>query len=142
MAFDFVPTFTDLGPRTGAVRGFTIHMAEGGGTVGFLAKKNPRGVSVHYVIEHSGRVVRMLDEGHMHSSIRIGTNSSAIRLDDDQDGFFGRSAAVAVLGDLADAKTSLGPNHSTLAVEIEGFASNGPNDAQNDALVALVADIR
>jgi hypothetical protein len=144
MAFDFEPAFHDLGPRKGPLRGFTIHMAEGGGTVGFLSRKNKHGVSVHYVIEDSGRIVQMLRENRMHSSIRIQNKdgSSAIRRSDDKNGFFGRRAAVAALGNAADVATSRGPNHSTLAVEIEGFAKAGPNDAQNVALVALVADIR
>jgi hypothetical protein len=119
-------------------------MAEGGGTVGFLSRKNRDGVSVHYVIERSGRTVQMLREDHMHSSIRIRNKggASAIRKTDDPNGPFGHSAAVAVLGDGADVTKTLGPNHSTLSVEIEGFARDGPNPAQNDALAALVADIR
>ena len=144
MAFDFEQAFHDLGPRQGPVRGFTIHMAEGGGTVGFLSRENRDGVSVHYVIERSGRTVQMLLESHMHSSIRIRNKdgSSAIRRTNDPNGFFGRSAAVAALGVGADTEKSLGPNHATLAVEIEGFATAGPNDAQDDALVALVTDLR
>jgi hypothetical protein len=96
------------------------------------------------VIERSGRIVQMLREDHMHSSIRIRNKngSSAIRQTDDPQGSFGHSSAVAVLGDRADVRKTLGPNHSTLSVEIEGFAKDGPNDAQKDALVALVADIR
>lgn len=144
MTFPFVQAFHDLGPRKEPILGFTIHMAEGGGTVGFLSHKNRDKVSVHYVIERSGNIVQMLQESHMHSSIRIKNRNgtSAIRKTDDPDGLFGHSAAVAVLGDTADVTKTLGPNHSTLSVEIEGRRKQGPNPAQNDALAALVADIR
>ncbi len=144
MAFPFVQAFHDLGPRKEPILGFTIHMAEGGGTVGFLSRKNRDGVSVHYVIERSGRIVQMLLESHMHSSIRIKQpgGASAIRHTDDPMGPFGHSVAVAVLGDAADVRKALGPNHSTLAVEIEGFRKDGPNPAQHEALATLVADIR
>jgi hypothetical protein len=144
MAFPFVQAFHDLGPRKEPILGFIVHMAEGGGTVGFLSRKNRDGVSVHYVIERSGRIVQMLLESHMHSSIRIRNKNgtSAIRKTDDPGGPFGHSAAAAVLGDAAEVRKALGPNHATLAVEIEGFAKVGPNRLQNDALVTLVADIR
>jgi hypothetical protein len=144
MTFPFVQAFHDLGPRKLPIRGFTIHMAEGGGTVGFLSRKNRDGVSVHYVIDRAGGITQMLLEDHMHSSIRIHNKNgaSAIRRTDDPDGIFGRTAALAVLGDRADTVATLGPNHSTLSVEIEGFARDGPNTAQQDALEVLVADIR
>jgi hypothetical protein len=144
MAFPFVQAFHDLGPRGEPILGFTIHMAEGGGTVGFLSRQNRDGVSVHYVIERSGRIVQMLLESHMHTSIRIQNknSSNAIRQANDPDGFFGHGAAVAVLGDTADTRTTIGPNNSTIAVEIEGFAKKGPNEEQKAALVALVADVR
>jgi hypothetical protein len=112
-------------------------MAEGGGTVGYLAKPNPNGVSVHFVVEYSGRVVQMLRLDHMHSSIR----TSDIRTSDDIDGFYGRSHAVAVMGPWADVKTKLGPNHASIAVEVEGFAVVGPNAAQSIAIDALAAEL-
>jgi hypothetical protein len=144
MPFPFVQAFHDLGLRGEPILGFTIHMAEGGGTVGFLQHANPRGVSVHYVIEDDGRIVQMLLESHMHTSIRIQNKdgSNAIRQGNDPDGFFGHGAAVAVLGDTADTRTTLGPNNSTIAVEIEGFAKKGPNEEQKAALVALVTDVQ
>ena len=144
MAYLFVHAFHDLGVARGPRLGFVVHMAEGGGTVGFLSRANRDGVSVHYVIVYSGRIVRMLDEAHMHSSIRIHEpdGSSAIRLDDDPGGPYGRTAAVRVLGPWADTRTTLGPNQATLAVEIEGFAAAGPNAAQHGALRALTDDIR
>lgn len=120
-------------------------MAEGGGTVGYLSRPNPNGVSVHFVVEYSGRIVQMLDRTHMHSSLR----PSAIRTSDDPPYVvgievvrYGRSAAVAILGDWADvAHGTPGPNHATLAVECEGFARTGPNAAQRAAIVDLAADL-
>lgn len=142
MAYPFVQSRIDIGPRRGPILGFVVHTAQGGGTVGYLDGTGPDGnthdVSVHYVIEGTGRIVQMLREDHAHTSIR----TSAIRMTDDADGFFGRSAAKAVLGAWADIAATLGPNHSTIAVEIEGFAEQGPNDKQVIALVALISDVR
>lgn len=138
VAYPFVRSFHDLGVRRGPVLGFVVHMAEGGGTVNYLAKQNPNGVSVHYVIERTGRIVQMLREDHMHTSIR----TSAIRMDTESDGFYGRKAALAVLGRWADITTTLGPNHATIAAEVEGFAASGPNTAQHGSLRTLVNDVR
>ncbi|HEV8545010.1 MAG TPA: peptidoglycan recognition family protein [Candidatus Limnocylindrales bacterium] len=138
MSYPFVHAATDLGVARGPRLALVVHMAEGGGTVGFLSRPNPDDVSVHYVIEYAGRIVQMLLESHMHSSIR----TTAIRKSDDADGFFGWTAALATLGDWANTAKTLGPNHATLAVEIEGFAAKGPNDDQIIALQALIADLR
>jgi hypothetical protein len=115
------------------------HMAEGGNTVVYLSRPNPNGVSVHFVIEYSGRIVQMLRLSHMHSSIR----TSDIRLTDDTypDPPYGRSTAVGVLGKWSHINTSLGPNHATIAVEVEGFAKDGPNAKQTESIVALAADM-
>jgi hypothetical protein len=110
------------GPRLAAV----WHMAEGGGTVEHLSGEDPRGVSVHLVVRYSGDVVRMLPWDRMHTSIR----SSAIRTTDDADGFYGATAAKAVMGDWANTRRTLGPNHASIAIEIEGYASAGPNAVQ------------
>jgi hypothetical protein len=113
-------------------------MAEGGGTVGYLSRQNPNGVSVHFVIERSGRTVQMLGLDRMHSSIR----TSAIRTTNDTDGFYGATARSAVMGRWGDTRSlTLGPNHASIAVEIEGFARDGPNAAQQAALKALYADL-
>lgn len=142
--YPFVQSHIDLGLRRGPVLGFIVHMAEGGATVAFLAKANPNSVSVHYVIETSGRIVQMLREDRMHSSIRIRNKDLtwAIRGTDDPGGFFGATAARAVMGDWWRPITTLGPNHASIAVEIEGYAVNGPNAAQAAALARLVADVR
>ena len=137
MSYPYVQSYTDLGVRRGPILGFVVHMAEGGGTVGYLSRANPNGVSVHYVIERTGRIVQMLRETHMHSSIR----TSDIRRTDDPDGFYGRTAAVGVLGEWADTRKSLGPNHATIAVEVEGFAKDGPSPDAAAALVRLAQDL-
>ena len=138
MTYAFIASATNIGQARGPRRAFIIHMAEGGGTVGYLSRDNPNGVSVHFVIEYTGRVVQMLAWEQAHSSIR----PSAIRMDNDSDGFYGRTAARAVMGDWADTVKTLGPNHASIAVEIEGFAINGPNDKQKDALARLWFDIQ
>lgn len=141
----FVPSAHDLGPARGPRLAMVWHMAEGGGTVGYLSRPNPNGVSVHFVVETTGRVVQMLALGHMHSSIR----TSDIRRTDDpaytyqgEPVVYGRSAARAALGDWADiAHGTLGPNHATIAVEVEGFAAAGPNAAQTAAIARLAATL-
>lgn len=137
-AYPFVKSYVDLGPARGPRLALVAHVAEGGGTVGYLSRKNPNGVSVHFVIERSGRVVRMLPLDHMHSSIR----PSAIRTSDDADGFYGASAARTVMGEWADTRRSLGPNHASIAVEVEGFAKDGPSATQSFALARLFGGLR
>jgi hypothetical protein len=138
VTYPFVQAFHDLGKARGPRLAFVVHMAEGGGTVGFLSRRNPNGVSVHYVIERTGRIVQMLLESHMHASIR----SSDIRTTDDPDGFYGATARTAVMGHWGDIKSTSGPNHASIAVEVEGFAKDGPNPAQAASLSALAADLR
>jgi hypothetical protein len=142
MAYAFVPSYFDYGPRNATIKPLTInvHMAEGGGTVGFLARKNPNGVSVHYVIEYGGRIVQMLHESHVNGSI----NPRDIRTTDDPPYTF--RGETIVYGATA-AKRCLGiwwedPNRATIGIEIEGFAKDGPNVVQAAALEVLVADIR
>lgn len=144
MTYPFLRSYTDLGIARGPRLAMCWHMAEGGGTVGYLSRANPRSVSVHFVVEYSGQVVQMLDLAHMHSSLR----TSAIRTSDDppyvylgETITYGRSAAFAVMGLWADIKRSLGPNHASIAVEVEGFARNGPNPKQAAAIVALFDDM-
>jgi hypothetical protein len=132
MGYPFVQAANDYGPMPVAARALVVHMAEGGGTVGFLAHPNTRGVSVHFVIEYSGRIVQMLKLDHAAGSI----NPRDIRTTDDPDGFYGAAAARSVMRDYAQ-----NPNAASWSVEIEGFAKDGPNAAQADALVLLVADL-
>lgn len=131
MAYAFVQAAHDYGVGL-QPRGLLIHMAEGGGTVGYLARDPARGVSVHFVIERSGRVVQMLRLDHISGS----TNPTAIRTTNDPDGFYGVTAAKGVLGDgWSD------PNRHVISVEIEGFAAEGPNADQQAALIAWAADM-
>lgn len=134
MTYPFVHATEDYGLRKGPVLAFVVHMAEGGGTVGFLSKPDVvRGVSVHYVIEYTGRIVQMLLETHASGSI----NPADIRTTDDADGFYGATTAKAVLGSWWKD-----PNSAVISVEIEGFAASGPNAAQHGSLRTLVDDVR
>ena len=135
MSFAFIASAVRLGTARGPRLAIVWHMAEGGGTVGFLSRQNPNGVSVHFVIEYSGRIVQMLRLDEMHTSIR----TTAIRLTDDPDGFYGRTAAVGVMGAWADTRTTSGPNHASIGVEMEGFAADGPNAKQYEAMAQLWA---
>lgn len=135
MAYPFVRSAVDLGRASGPRLGIAWHMAEGGGTVGYLSRQNPNGVSVHFVVEYSGRVVQMLALDHLHTSLRV----TAIRKSDDpayqwagQDIVYGATAARAVLGGWW-----LNPNNATIGVEVEGFAKDGPKPEQADAIAEL-----
>jgi hypothetical protein len=114
------------------VKAFVIHMAEGGGTVGYLSRPNLRGVSVHYVIEYSGRIVQMVREDQASGSI----NPNDIRTSDGPTPY-GATAAKAVMGAWWG-----NPNAAVITVEVEGFAAKGPNIDQRNALASLVADVR
>jgi hypothetical protein len=135
MSYPYVASANDLGPAKGPRLALIVHMAEGGGTVAYLARPNPNGVSVHFVVERAGRTVQMLPLDHMHSSIR----PTDIRTTDDADGFYGVTAARAVMDKWADTRLTLGPNHASIAVEVEGFAATGPNDVQRLAMRSLFA---
>ena len=139
MTYRFVQAFNDYGKAAGPRLGITWHMAEGGGTVAYLAKDNPNGVSVHFVIDRDGEIVRMLHLDHANGSIR----PTAIRTTDDAPYrwagvpvTYGASAAAAVLG-----PWHRDPNSATLGVEIEGFAADGPSAVQAAAMVRLYADL-
>jgi hypothetical protein len=133
MAYPFVPAAHHYGPRLGPALAFVVHMAEGGGTVGFLSRPNARGVSVHYVIEAGGRIVQMVHEDQATGSI----NPRDLRDGDDPNGFYGQTTARACLGGWYSD-----PNAATITLEMEGFARDGPNGRQAVALVELTDDVR
>jgi hypothetical protein len=133
--YRFVQAANDYGVAKGPRLGITWHMAEGGGTVAFLAKANPRGVSVHFVVQGTGEVVQMLLLDHANGSI----NPQELRTTDDPTYArgdlritYGATAAREVLGVWARD-----PNSATIGVEIEGFAVNGPNTVQAAAMASL-----
>jgi hypothetical protein len=135
--FRFVQAHHDYGPAKGPRLAVVWHHAEGGGTVAYLAKANPNGVSVHFVIERDAEIVQMLRLDHANGSLR----PSAIRTTDDpaylwygQRITYGATAAKAVMGDWWRD-----PNSATIGVEIEGYAKDGPSARQADALAALYA---
>jgi hypothetical protein len=135
LSFPYVQAYHDYGEAKGPRLGISWHMAEGGGTVGFLSRPNGNGVSVHFVIEASGNTVQMLPLSHANGSLR----PTAIRTTDDPPYLwqgdpitYGATAAGAVLGDWHKD-----PNSATIGVEIEGFAKDGPNAAQGVAMAYL-----
>lgn len=138
LAYKFVAAPDNWSRGTTTIRGITIHMAEGGGTVSWLTRDD--GNSSHYVVEYDGRVVQMVAESRAAGSI----DPHKLRATDD--------AAYAFLGEtvrygVTAAKKVVGanwsnPNATVIAIEVEGFAATGPNLAQRHGLAALVADIR
>jgi hypothetical protein len=129
----------DNWPRNGtAIKATTIHMAEGGGTVSWLTRND--GNSSHYVVEYDGRVVQMVLEARAAGSI----NPAQVRTTDDAPYTYG---GESIRYGVTAAKKVTGthwsnPNACVIAIEVEGFAANGPNPDQRDALKRLVADIR
>lgn len=132
MTYPFVPAFYDYGRRKGPVKAFAIHMAEGGGTVGFLSRANRRKVSVHYVIERTGRIVQMVRESDATGSI----NPNDLRTTEGP-APYGAKVRRATMGEW-----DRDPNSALITLEMEGFASTGPNEPQERALAALVRDVR
>jgi N-acetyl-anhydromuramyl-L-alanine amidase AmpD len=146
MTYPFVAARYDFGPRKGPIRGIVLHMAEGGHTVGYLEHAPDRSVSVHYVVELSGRVVQMLPLDHACG----GLNPALVRRDDDPPFRVGLATVrggqrpATVTYGITEASRVLGgwvtdPNSATVQVEIEGFARTGPNPAQVMALRSLIA---
>jgi N-acetyl-anhydromuramyl-L-alanine amidase AmpD len=132
VSFPFVQAFHRFGPRKGPVKAFVVHMAEGGGTVGFLSRRNRRGVSVHYVIERDGRIVQMVRESEATGSI----NPNDLRTTEGPTPY-GAKVRREVMGEWDHD-----PNSATITLEMEGFAATGPNAAQSLALGVLVRDVR
>jgi hypothetical protein len=132
MSYPFVAAYAKYGTRKGPIKAFVVHMAEGCGTFGFLSRPNERGVSVHYVIEYTGRIVQMVRESEATGSI----NPNDLRTTDDA-AVFGATVGKAVMGDWWKD-----PNSATITCEIEGFAAAGPNAAQHGSLKTLVKDVR
>ena len=132
MTYAFIPAAAQYGTRKGPVMAFVVHMAEGGGTVSFLSKPNPRNVSVHYVIEYSGRIVQMVRESDATGSI----NPADLRTTDDP-AVYGATIRKAVMG-----AWDHDPNSAIITTEIEGFAMAGPNATQRASLKLLVEDVR
>jgi hypothetical protein len=129
----FVPAWFDYGPFHKTVLGFGMHMAEGGGTVGYLdnAGSPPaRGVSVHFVITLDGRIVQMLPITHACGGLNPADRST-------NKPYYGHDILVAVLGaEWTD------PNAVSIQIEIEGFADSGPNPKQVAAIPVLVRELR
>lgn len=132
-SYRFVPAWYDYGPRAHDALGLLYHMAEGGGTVGYLDKNGaapPRGVSVHVVFTYAGETVQMLPWAHASGSVNPRDRST-------NKAYYGHAHLVDVLGMWwAD------PNSVTLSAEIEGHASEGPNPAQVKAAIAWGRDMR
>lgn len=139
MSYPFVPSPpSEHWPRTAPIRAIVIHMAEGGGTVRWLQR--PDGNSSHYVVEYTGRIVQMVREDRAAGSI----DPTKVRRDNDRP--FTYLAETITYGVTAN-RAALGghwdnPNAAVIAIEVEGFAREGPNPAQARALRSLVADIR
>lgn len=122
-----------------AIRIFLVHMAEGGGTEYYL--DNLDGNSSHYVIKYSGELVQMVPERYAAGSV----NPRLIRTTDDRPFTFlgeriqyGITALKRAMGGLPVGYINL----VSIAIEIEGFALEGPNEAQSLTLKRLWEDVK
>lgn len=130
----------DYGPRKGTL-GFVVHLAEGGdGTLPYLARRGTetdaawrtrvRGVSANFVILSTGEIVQMVPWASASGSMNPADRGKTT-------GFYRTQIIKEVLG----AKY-VDPNAYSLSVEITGYRAKGPNAAQVEALVRLVAMAR
>lgn len=138
LAYKWLPAENWPRPSGAGVRAIAIHHAEGGGTAGWLTRAD--GNSSHYVVEYTGKIVAQVHEQRAAGSMK----ASLTRTNDDAPFEFlgerivyGRTALNKALGSFAT-----NPNAAVIAIEVEGFAKDGPNPAQRAALAKLVADIR
>lgn len=152
VVYPFVQATYRYGLRKAPALALLVHMAEGGGTVGYLARQPARGVSVHFVCEHSGRLVQMVDLDEVTGSV----SPTRIRLTDD-DTFVGYNGQFIRYG-ATTARSVLGqwwrnPNNAVISIEVEGWAlahtlttgtvvPAGPNAAQRRALVLWSREMR
>lgn len=114
-------------------RAVVIHMAEGGGTVEWLSGGVTNNNSSHFVVRYTGEIVQMVKDGDASHSLHVDLSGSASDF-----GTYSPTIAKGVLG--ADGFAN--PNAYLYAVEVEGFAANGPNPAQVAALALLIRDLR
>jgi N-acetyl-anhydromuramyl-L-alanine amidase AmpD len=141
MSYRYVQArYDSYGNRT-ATKALVVHMTEGSGTeadVDYLANNPLRGVSVHFVILKTGEIVQMLGWGRIAGSI----NPNELRTTDDPPYTSPDGARVVYGATLRDAIMGSWINGGLLAVEVGGKAVDGPNQAQSEALVRLVTDVR
>jgi hypothetical protein len=130
VSYPYVQARYDYAVRKGPAFGLLYHMAEGGNTVAYLANDPSRGVSVHAVCKYDGTVVQMLDWTHASGSLNPTDRST-------DKAYFGHKYLVDVLGPWWSD-----PNSAVLSMEIEGFASKGPNAAQMAAAVSWGLDMK
>jgi hypothetical protein len=141
MSYRFVQAkYDSYGNRT-ATKALVVHLTEGSGTeadVDYLANNPLRGVSVHFVILKTGEIVQMLGWGRIAGSI----NPNELRTTDDPPYTSPDGARVVYGATLRNAIMGSWINGGLLAVEVGGKAVDGPNQAQSEALVRLLADVR
>jgi uncharacterized protein (DUF433 family) len=141
MSYRFVQARYDSYGNRIATKALVVHMTEGSGTeadVDYLANNPLRGVSVHFVILKTGEIVQMLGWNRIAGSI----NPNELRTTDDPPYTSPDGARVVYGATLRDAIMGSWINGGLLAVEVGGKAVDGPNQAQSEALVRLVADVR
>lgn len=124
-------------------RALVVHFAEGGSTVHYFQNPTrgnppqPVDVSAHFVIEYSGRIVQMVRDGDADHCQHLSYGSWSYA------GGLGPQVGKSVLGtDLWDQSDATRVNRYVQAIELEGFRSKGPNDAQIASLKALIAERR
>lgn len=146
LPYDFVHATHDYGESPVPKGGIVFHLAEGCDPLSYLAGDNViRGVSAHFVIQPTGRVVQMLRLDHTSGSIK----ASDVRTTTDPDGDYGRRYTRYLPDDILEGKV----NQRTISVEMAGFARKGwscdgesypagPNIKQVATAIELVHKLR
>jgi len=135
LPYDYVPAKNDYGKSPVPKEGIVLHMAEGERVREYLASGNIlRGVSATFVIEMDGNVVQMLPLDHTSGSL----NPRDIRTSTDAKGRWGRAFTRYYGPELMQGRA----NQLTISIECGGFAKNGPNKAQQEAIIQLVKTLR
>ena len=130
----------DYGPRSGTL-GLSFHMSEGGdGLVSYLAQHpgedlwewadRVNGVSCNAALLSDGTIWQMLAWSHASGNLNPDDRAGEY-------GYYGGSHLRAVLG---DGWTN--PNEWTISMEIAGYRSIGPTDAQVRAAIEWAKDMK
>ena len=111
------------------VRAIVWHFAQGGATDTWLTHPTNDNSS-HLVLKYSGAVRQMVDFTDASHSLHVSFDDDSF--DASNYGIFGIDFAKNALG-----TGFANPNRYLIAIEVEGFAAEGPNEAQKKTVLAL-----
>ena len=135
LPYRYVPAKHDYGKSPVPKEGIVLHMAEGNRVLEYLAGGNVlRGVSATFICTIEGEIVQMLPLDHTSGSL----NARDVRRSTDPKGRWGARYTKYYGPELYQGKA----NQLTISIECAGFAKDGPNKAQQAAIIELVERLR